>query len=244
MTAAAGYLLPAEKTDTPVRSVLSRNSGPVVFEHAGHEQAGIACERCHHDLVSGVSVPARCASCHGVVEAPTFKKEHSGRFSRESCSVCHHYAGSRRDWGHDRHVKEYGLECTACHHAEPEIEEIPMNCAKCHEGGAPEGKRRAPGGEHRLADAVHGKCADCHQEWFDAGVRGCAKCHDDRSLKTEKKRLHDGAAFSGCSSCHRKNVGKLVPGTMVAFHTMCMECHRKEGKGPQGKDQCGRCHLK
>ena len=98
-----------------------------------------------------------------------------------------------------------------------------------------------------LADAVHQKCLSCHEDLFAAGAKGCASCH--AVIKVRDRLPAEGLVklnplYTDCAVCHGKKAQELVPGRMDAFHGQCMTCHRKVGKGPFEKTQCGQCHTK
>lgn len=61
-------------------------------------------------------------------------------------------------------------------------------------------------------------------------VENCQACHHKDAAGAEQK----------CTGCHTA-VGKegAVEGKK-AFHKMCLDCHKKEGKGPKA---CKGCHL-
>ena len=108
-----------------------------------------------------------CASCHGVALDDAFKAGHAKSYPAESCVTCHHYELAAKDWGHQQHSEDFGVDCTSCHHADTNIEPEPQSCANCHEAGArPTNKAAEPGTPPVLADAVHARCAACHQDLF------------------------------------------------------------------------------
>lgn len=249
LVAVLGYALPDGKAESekPKRVAMQNTGGPVVFEHARHEEWVKSCADCHHDMAAGVKKPLACNTCHGVTVDEAFVSSHEKKFDRAACIVCHHYVPGTRDWGHDMHVKEFGLECSSCHHEDTSIEPEPMNCADCHEAGkAPSKAPFEEGVPPGLADSVHKRCASCHQEWFDTGARSCVKCHFDKPLEGEKSqpRRHANMETMTCSSCHATEVAKLIPSGMKAHHGSCMGCHAEVGRGPRTQQDCARCHLK
>ncbi len=256
--ALAGYILPWEKAKAqPQKTLLLNSGGPVVFEHEKHASASPECIVCHHELRSA-DKPMKCGSCHGVVFDDAFRKDHASSYPQTSCAVCHHYRTEEgrdcalchtgyktagKDWGHSMHRGELGLDCTACHHPGAE----PQNCAVCHKDGkAPLMGGKKPVGKPSLADAAHKKCSDCHVEWFDKKQDGCDFCHAGKDLKKNGARLHQNANFAQCSSCHTEveTAQKLIPGSMQAYHKLCMGCHADIGAGPYTKEDCSKCHLK
>ncbi len=245
--AAAGYLLPEDTKAVPERIAIINSGGPVVFEHQKHVKLEKDCATCHHDMAPGQKAPLACKSCHGVELDKDFVKAHQKAYPAEACAVCHHYRPGKADWGHAAHGEQFGVECTSCHHEDKSIEETPSNCADCHEAGAAPSRQKAEAGTPpSFADAVHARCAACHEEWFGANAaRNCSRCHFDKAPESipEGARLHKGAEFKDCASCHGEGVDKLIPSRMEAQHRSCMECHEKAKKGPTHHD-CGQCHMK
>ena len=99
-----------------------------------------------------------------------------------------------------------------------------------------------------MKTAAHAKCADCHQEWFDAGMKGCTSCHpftDNRKLSASGQPVDVNPGDADCTVCHGNvKASELIPDRMTALHGNCMKCHEKHGKGPFRKDQCNQCHTK
>jgi len=61
--------------------------------------------------------------------------------------------------------------------------------------------------------------------------KDCKSCHHSDQPGQEQK----------CSACHKdKTEGKKLS-LKDAFHKQCMDCHKKEGKGPT---KCNDCHSK
>lgn len=251
VTGIAGYLLPtgpvAGDKEPATRRILFDNAGgPVVFDHQKHSSLlQEDCATCHHESLRKTPDKAMaCASCHGVALDAPFKEGHAAGYPPESCVTCHHYELAAKDWGHQKHSDELGVDCTSCHHADTDIEPEPQNCAGCHEAGARPGGKVEAGTPPALADAVHARCMGCHQDMFGT-ARGCASCHE---LKPTRAKAQPGTVsplYADCAVCHvDKAPEKLIPGRMDAFHGQCMGCHEKLGKGPFGKDKCGQCHTK
>lgn len=246
LVALAGYLLPEEGEAIPARIAMENTGGPVVFEHSKHMEDVPSCLSCHHDMSHGAAQPVACDSCHGISMDAAFVKAHQKSFDEKTCAVCHHYQPGKQDWGHDKHSMDFGLECASCHHEDTSIEPEPANCADCHESGAaPTGKPAEEGVPPNLADAVHTRCASCHQEWFDLKARGCEKCHFDKAPEGEQPavRKHANMETMSCSVCHEQAPDKLIPGRMQAHHASCMGCHNEIGKGPRTNKDCKQCHM-
>jgi hypothetical protein len=247
ITAVAGYLLPENKEPTPRRVLLDNTGGPVVFQHADHAaKQKIPCRRCHHEQPENSKNALRCNACHGIAMDGSFRKTHADAFQgNDACVTCHHAEFARKDWGHKKHSDEFGVDCRSCHHENADIEPEPQNCASCHDSAAPsDGKtpRDAPPG---LADAAHARCASCHEDLFAGGVKSCGTCHDSKNMRDMPLNgaIKLNPLYTNCATCHGLPAEKLIPGRMDAYHTMCMGCHEKLGKGPHGKQQCAQCHT-
>ena len=250
------YVMPSEKEEVPTRVLLENIGGKVIFSHKMHaENYGFDCVDCHHESSDPQKGVLKCGVCHGAIptnaELAEIGKDGDGTkplgnmpyhdtsivTDKKACLTCHHLEYVQKDWGHDKHSEEYGLDCQSCHHGE-DIEAEPMNCNNCHFDGA----------EISLKDAVHTKCADCHQDWFDEGLKSCNKCHDELDTRKELAKKGDftmNPTFAKCSSCHgTKEPQELVKNRMQSFHDLCMGCHESVGAGPYGSDKCNQCHTK
>lgn len=166
---------------TPVRLLLENAGGRVVFDHRRHaEDYKVACEACHHESAEARENVQPCGACHGVDFDGSFREDHVAAFADDetTCATCHHMGSAPAKWDHAAHAEEYGLSCTDCHHANADIEPEPARCTACH-------LDKPMGDIPDMKTAAHAKCADCHQEWFDAGMKGCTSCHpftDNRKL--------------------------------------------------------------
>ncbi len=258
LVAVVGYLIPDTVEEVPKRVTMINTGGPVVFEHKQHEEMIPSCISCHHDqsVLQGDeeiknNKPISCAECHDVTIDKEFIANHveyyDVKFGEKTCLVCHHYLPGKQDWGHDLHSQIFDLECDTCHHSDTAIEETPTNCAECHEEGvAPAGNNFDEGVPPPLADAVHDRCASCHQDWFDLKARSCVKCHFDEPRQGREKidRLHVNMTDNTCVKCHHADFDKLIPNQMTAHHATCMSCHQKLNKGPYTNQDCSKCHMK
>ena len=217
---------------TPVRLLLENAGGRVVFDHRRHaEDYKVACETCHHESAEARENVQPCGACHGVDFDGSFREDHVAAFADDetTCATCHHMGSAPAKWDHAAHAEEYGLSCTDCHHANADIEPEPARCTACH-------LDKPMGDIPDMKTAAHAKCADCHQEWFDAGMKGCTSCHP---FTDNRKLFASGQPVDG-----NVKASELIPDRMEAFHGNCMKCHEKHGKGPFRKDQCNQCHTK
>ena len=268
----AAYLYPVKEETVPTRVLLENMNGQVVFDHKVHaEQYGLDCAACHHESSNPTDSVLACGTCHGSIPSnekmeilsenleetasgePIVEFIIGGKSTKKplkiapyhdtvivtdfaACLTCHHLEFTPKNWGHDKHIEEFGLDCESCHHEDKDIEPEPMNCNECHFVDS----------SVTLRDAVHPKCAECHQEWFDEGIESCEKCHetvDTKKVYEEKGSFKMNPIYETCASCHGDvEPSTLVPSRMQAFHELCMDCHREMGVGPFENNQCAQCH--
>lgn len=229
--ALVGYLVPAKSEGPPTRILLENKGGKVIFTHKAHvEIEDQKCATCHHTS-GNEQMPPKCSSCHVKKFDDAFIVKHQDEIDDKYCTSCHHPGAAIDNFSHDDHAEDYAEEdCQACHH-DTSIEPEPQACSDCHE---------KEGTEEMLSlrDANHTRCADCHDDMYKEGIKGCVNCHTREMVKDETP---DPQA---CSSCHTVPVDQLVPTTTAAFHGQCMSCHEKQGSGPFGDDACYQCHMK
>lgn len=74
-----------------------------------------------------------------------------------------------------------------------------------------------------------------------AKITNCTTCHHDFTKGT---RMMTGEASTErrCSYCHQAQPGPSdqAPALMMAYHKLCQDCHRAQGKGPL---KCSECHV-
>ena len=231
MAALIGYLAPAGSDGPPTRVLLDNKGGKIIFAHATHSELEKQnCASCHH--TSGdIQTPPACADCHVKKFDEIFIEDHQDSLDEKQCVSCHHPSANIEKFSHKRHETEYVEDdCQACHH-DTDVEPEPQACSDCH-------KKEDTKNMLSLEKANHTKCNDCHDDMFDEGSKGCTNCH------TRDKAIADPSEPQSCKDCHSEPVDQLVPTTMNAFHSQCMTCHEKQGKGPFGDDACYQCHMK
>jgi len=229
VVALVGYLVPAPASSPPVRVLLDNKGGKVIFTHQAHMDAqGKACGTCHH-TTGDDPTPPPCATCHVKKFDQAFIDGHQTSMDEKLCAACHHPGATIAKFSHENHENDYASgDCRACHH-DQSIEPEPQKCANCHTD-------KSEAARPDLKAAAHARCADCHQEWYQAGTEGCGKCHTrDQAAATDPQ---------ACSGCHNQPVDQLIPTTTAAFHGQCMGCHQKQDAGPFGDAACGKCHMK
>lgn len=230
LTALAGYLIPAGSEAPPVRILLENKGGKVIFAHKEHISIqDNDCASCHHTTPKG-QTPIACSSCHVKKFDETFKANHQKELPQSQCSSCHHQAASIDKFSHEDHAEDYtGEDCQSCHH-DASIEPEPQACSECH-------KKESTEEMISLKKANHTRCADCHSDMYDEGLKGCQSCHT-REIAPRK------AEPQACSSCHEKPADQLLPTKTIAFHEKCMGCHKEMDTGPFGEESCYQCHMK
>ena len=230
LIALGGYLIPATPEELPLRVLLANKGGNVILNHAAHaEVLDRECASCHHNTGNDAAPPT-CTSCHAAKFDEAFIADHQKTLNEKYCRSCHHPAADISRFSHEGHATDYADgDCLTCHH-DTSIEPVPQSCSNCHMDGS--------NSVLSLRDATHARCADCHSDMFDDGIRGCANCHERKQATDEK------AETRACSDCHSTPTDQLLPTTMNAFHGRCMGCHEIQGAGPSGDDACYQCHMK
>lgn len=230
IAAIVGYLIPAGSEGPPPRVLLENKGGKVIFTHSQHiEGQAQDCARCHH-TTGDSQTPPKCSSCHVKKFDEIFIANHQNAIDEKLCVSCHHQEAGIQKFSHDKHMDDYAEDdCQACHHDES-IEPEPQACSDCHTS---DGTKDIIS----LRQANHTRCADCHDDFYEQGTKGCNNCHT-RELKAKAPEPQS------CGNCHSEPVDQLVPTTTNAFHGQCMSCHEKEGVGPFGDDACYQCHMK
>ena len=232
LAAIAGYVIPANTRDVPVKVLLDNKGGYVVFDHKQHiEEYDLNCISCHH-TEEGDNEPLPCGTCHVKEFNEEFVDTHMDDFSDPStCVKCHHTEFTDLNFDHDEHEEYADQDCQACHHSE-DIEPEPTNCSDCHDS---EDTPEMPS----LKKAAHQRCMDCHDDLFEEDdLSTCSTCHNQADMKT-----YDGD-YTSCSSCHDKKTEELIPTRTNAFHEQCISCHKERDAGPRKPEDCSQCHFK
>ncbi|WP_316900158.1 cytochrome c3 family protein [Pseudodesulfovibrio indicus] len=229
LVALGGYLAPAGSGGPPVRVLLENKGGKVILNHADHiNDMDGQCADCHHTSGDDANPPA-CTDCHAAKFDAAFAANHQTALPESQCASCHHAGATIDNFSHDDHMGDLtGGDCQACHH-DTDIEAKPQACSNCHLDGS----NSVP----RLRDAAHERCADCHQDFYDDGLKGCANCH----VRNPAPAGDD--EYRPCGACHTVPTDQLVPPSMAAFHGQCRGCHEKNGSGPFADDACYQCHM-
>jgi nitrate/TMAO reductase-like tetraheme cytochrome c subunit len=185
----------------------------------------------------GLSVGTNvCLRCHLGIErrevtfaGATFDHEAHVLRGGMACSQCH--------TGLDEHggvTVTSPSSCDACHHRQID----PMNCARCHAGGAgaPEVTLELSAGEfsHEIHRGAGLSCNVCHAvPTMSAEGLECANCHE----------LHHQPAAT-CVSCHRDGA-QAKHDRSWAHTTACTQCHGSKVQGITrwSREVCTVCHV-
>lgn len=231
ITALIGYLVSDTYEEPPVRILLENKGGKVLFSHQSHMVSQDQdCGVCHHTSGKEPS-PPQCTSCHVKKIDEAFIATHQDTLEQKQCAACHHPKSTIGNFSHENHTDDYVEDdCRACHHDES-IEPEPQACSNCH--GKDDDKAMPS-----LKKANHTRCAGCHEEMYQEGIKGCRNCH------TRETSTATPVAPEACSRCHDESADQIIPTTTKAFHGQCMTCHEKQGAGPFGDEACGQCHMK
>jgi hypothetical protein len=222
-------------------------SEPHALEALGRKTRGLTARECldchespHRDaFVSGVAAllertfGATCGDCH-VAEHTSFRAE--------------------------------GLTVSAPQHAQSgfplEVPHEGLQCAECHDPGAPDFAARHPG---RLADGCHACHEDPHGAQFEAGPfgdQGCLACHDRHHFEPHAftVELHELAALrldgshlaTDCNECHalpEDGGPRVFHGTPARCELCHADAHRGYFEGFASElasataGECALCHL-
>ena len=157
---------------------------------------------------------------------------------------------------HTKHVDDYGLDCTECHHIYNEKGkniweegDRVISCNQCHNSAF-----TGHGGVRPLYEAYHGNCRECHKG-DDKAPKKCAACHQgprDGAVRTKgtarpaKKDIKAGVKKDG-AGYHLTASGKAKD-LMVLNSSL----FKKKIQGPVGFNhmnhagkyggKCQRCH--
>jgi hypothetical protein len=216
-------------------------SDEIIFSHAPHVAAEVACTDCHENPDEGVlpkgDVMAACMDCH----------DSTGNEALNECSVCHtelradvvpkfrgdvriaHDAPEIWEHVHGQEARIDEAYCGICH------TEKEAFCADCHQKNPPRDhtltwQRRTHGLE---AAWDRDKCSVCHEE------DSCTKCHENTQPSSHRGSFARGQQ-THCASCHFPPQNNSC--------TVCHENieHRSAGRSPHAlgiyPNDCGRCH--
>lgn len=226
----AGYLYPPQPDVPATRILLVNKGGKVIFSHKSHIQIeNDTCKSCHHTSVNNDDITS-CGICHANKFDEHFAITHQETIRSEQCATCHHSTSDISLFSHIDHESDYtDQDCQSCHH-DATIEPEPQACSNCH-------KESTEGTTPSLMKATHQRCADCHDDMYLEGLKGCRNCHSRTEQPVEKKQ------YQSCSNCHATPVNEMIPTRKEAFHAQCMGCHEEQGTGPFGNESCSQCHM-
>jgi nitrate/TMAO reductase-like tetraheme cytochrome c subunit len=210
--------------------------GPFTFNHDSLVKRGVACEKCHLNVVEG-----------------------NGEAPRERCYTCHNQPEKLEKYAdtpfiHDFHVAKHNIECTRCHSeikhklpppigltvswllewlSEPPSAEAADRIAQAQ----PRGLARPPAEKMPEAHSPRGKreldCKICHQ----ATHRGVLQMYMGIGGKgTPMIPSHMLQVRVECVACHvepeRESTEAAIVGqTFRPSESACLECHGGQYKG-------------
>ena len=227
--------------DLVIKPYEKKLTDEVVFSHAPHVAAEVACASCHPPLddifKANGDVMAFCVDCHSTAENKAINE----------CSVCHteiraelvpKYRGDTRI-AHDApevweriHGQEARMDqafCAICHTEQEAF------CSDCHEKNPPDShtltwRRRTHGLQ---AEWDRDRCTVCHEE------DSCLKCHQNtqptshrgsfaRGQQTHCASCHFPVQNNNCTVCHESIEHRSAmrsPHTLGIYPTDCGRCH-------------------
>ena len=222
---------------------------PLLRQDFKHDLTGFALEGKHGRL--------ECDECHKKKRAQEAPGLYYIGLKRESCADCHD----------EPHGRQFTVSCEKCHSADGWTgKELKFNhaadssfklagkhaaleCAKCHQPGAPE----APLGSARFKGLPQ-DCGGCHEDPHRKQfAASCATCHSPAGWKKEalafdhnkdsKFPLVARHAQVACDKCHLPaSPGK--PLASARFHGLgsaCTDCH-PDPHWNQFEPTCTKCH--
>jgi hypothetical protein len=228
----------------------------VRFSHRAHvTEAGLACERCHHDVARQDEVPLaplvqktacmqchadhgranECSECHAVIDRTWRPPSHDGAFELSHGELAR--SGSEGSAG----------RCVLCHHGE-------QDCTSCHRQRMPRShdqtfRVRTHGIEASIDRSrcmvchTRDSCQQCHQETRPRSHRGGFGAPQHRHCTS----CHFPLANEGCAGCHKATPGHDLATPLPADHNAAMNCRLCHGNGvalphPDGGHVCTTCH--
>lgn len=229
---------------TPVRLLFENVGERVVFDRRKHaEDYKVAYGTCHHESVEACENVQPYGACHDVDFDGSFREDHVAAFADDETTrvTCHRMGSAPAKWNHTAHIEEYGFSCTDCHHVNADTEPEPTRYTACH-------LDKPMGDTPNMKTAAHARCMDCHQKWFDVGMKDYTGCHpftDNHRPSASGQPVDVNPGDADCMVCHGDvKASESIPNRMEAFHGNCMKCHEKRGKGSFREDQCNQYHMK
>ncbi len=210
---------------------LAQEFGGVNFKHRLHVDVTDSCSECHHQEKGYDKTPA-CRECHNT-------RDDLKHAYHEQCLACHQTTSAKKQ----SLMEDLTAQLSAARNAgkTDEIETLtkriegerergssPLGCKDCHlpkkaPASVDLGQVEQLFGTVKFNHTTHAEtttfCTDCHHTNKDHGLlEPCRACHPDKD--------HPG----------KPGVTKA----QTAYHSQCIDCHRKEAKGPV---ECAKCHT-
>lgn len=175
-------------------------------------------------------VVAIVLACSGDEQAPSDGRYGLGVYVPAS------WAALRQVKGHDVHVVQHQVACSACHRlGDGEMGPVERErCSVCHVAQSRIEHARTQARE-QLKDERVSDCTLCHR-FTDAAPRGAQETTPTGAL------LGAHAHQPGdCNHCHLVNQGS-TPGVSVHASEPCLSCHRPHQEGLPKAGPCRNCH--
>jgi hypothetical protein len=166
--------------------------------------------------------------------------------------------------GHQTHVGQLSLDCTACHRASADGalgRPGPAPCLSCHEDRSDirhamisidANGERVPDGppESRVTD-----CMRCHSFGPESDIEpdACMRCHSRSHEDTPRVTLHAEEACTKCHDVHENRVESMSctschptalshQGSEESSPEQCLDCHDAHGPAQVAIERCAECH--
>ncbi len=244
---------------------------PVIFDHKGHETAAASCQVCHHDSLDACT---RCHTPKGDEKGGFVRLEQAMHAGNESgsCVGCHVLETRKTDCAgcHDVMPRSGITEnsCRTCHNdpeqtvaADPELQKLraqeffppasdeyrTLNLQEIPEtvviGTLSETYQpsRFPHRKVIQGIAVRVEDSDLANAFHKSQQTLCMGCHHNSPASLTPP---------SCAACHAVSRDTLpvsapgIPDLKTAYHSQCMECHRKMGIESVPATDCLVCHEK
>ena len=259
-----GRHTPADGPGLMLMSSMTRQYGPVPFNHRAHAQMAEmsgGCYGCHHYNDTALNI-LPCKTCHPAerkrenVNLPDLK----GAYHRQ-CLDCH------RQWSGSPDCKSCHLEKSPGKTASQILEGYARGSKDHPPVAAPSKKVYTTREQDGTVVAFHHtdhagrfglSCVTCHRN------EGCISCHDRRPEEARKRTAASAerdfdALHARCSSCHAEEKcetchtakekgpfdhGQRTGWALRPYHAglACSACHRTAGTFTGLKNECTGCH--
>ncbi len=210
----------------------SRTRFPLTGGHAS-----LDCQRCHANNQFATLATA-CASCHLAEFNNTTTPNHASAGFPQDCTLCHttaQWKGAKFDHGSTTKFPLTGAHinaaCSSCHKNNV-FRGLPSDCASCHLAAF-----TGTTNPNHAAAGFPQDCSICHttSQWKGA------KFNHSTATRFPLTGAHINAA---CSSCHKNNVFRGLPGACASCHLAAFNGTSNPNHAAAGFPQdCSLCHT-